>query len=173
MATDYERKIAKRFIDLWSEQRRETYSILDGPDPPDFLLDSRTQKTWLEVTDIYRNQAQGKFMNCSTEKTYAFFGDPSKTAESLINQLSRKLGNPNYRKVFEQRGAGMLLLTCQDCVFDEVNLARVDEGLLGFKPFEDQGFFNIAYFEYRLPDGRRFYDEIYAEQEIRTGGSVA
>lgn len=167
MITDYERSIAKRFVDLWSDQQGEKYLVLDGADPPDFLLNSAKRSTWLELTDIYMNETQGKFSNCPTETKFEFFGDPAETAERLVKQLNRKLANIHYQDVYEARGKGILLLTCQDCVFDSVNLARVDERLSSFTPDNDQRFFEIAYFEYCL-NGNRFYGEVYPGRELPT-----
>jgi hypothetical protein len=67
----------------------------------------------------------------------------------------------SYRAVYEQRGPGFLLLTCQDCFFDEVNLARVHEALASYRPTNDQGFFKAAYFEYTLPGADRVYEVIH------------
>jgi hypothetical protein len=77
-----------------------------------------------------------------------------------LQKLNEKLGKKSYRQIYQQRGKGILLLTCQDFFFDEVSLARIQEHLESFHPTDDEGFFKVLYFEYRL-DGRRFYNPIY------------
>ena len=99
MTTDYDRLIVNRFLAVWSKHQGEKYVLLDGPDPPDFLLDSQRQKTWLEVTGIYMNEAQGKFRNSPGERVFQFSGDPAETAERLLSQLERKLANRNYERI--------------------------------------------------------------------------
>jgi len=168
MITDGQRNTAQRFIALLSEKEGSSYSVRDGPDPPDFLLNSISRTSWLEVTDIYMSEAQAKFVNCREEKTFEFSGTGDETAVRLIDQLNRKLANSNYAQIFRQRGQGILLLTCCDFVFDEVNLARVEQCLAGFTPIDNLGYFSIAYFEYRLPSGYRFYGEVYPGRELPT-----
>lgn len=151
---------ADRFKQWVFEQTNICYVITDGTDPPDFLLDSSTHKTWLEVTDIYLNDDQAEFLN-SRKQSYSFDGD--EPALRLLNQLNRKLSKTSYRPIFEQRGKGILLLTCEDPMFDEANLARVHASF-PFSPFEDQGFFERAYFAYRLckgPDRSETYELLY------------
>jgi hypothetical protein len=91
----------------------------------DFLLQSKSHKTWLEVTDTFLNNEQAKFLNSQDIRTFSFCGAPDEPALRLINQLNRKLSKNSYRSIFEKYGTGFLLLTCEDFAFDEVNLARV------------------------------------------------
>ena len=166
VATERERRIARRFVDIWNQHETPQYTLCDGPNPPDFFLDAANEKSWLEVTDIWMNEAQAKDENCPTEIWHGFVGDASDTAVRLICQLDRKLANPNYGRVVAERGKGMLLLTCQDWAFDTINLDRVDKLLSTFTPSRDQHFFNIAYFEYRLADGRRVWGEVYTGKDL-------
>ena len=53
--TASQRVQATRFAEWFFAQSGTQYSITDGPDPPYFLLQSRSHKTWLEVTDIFIN----------------------------------------------------------------------------------------------------------------------
>ena len=117
--------------------------------------------TWLEVSDIYLSDKQAKFLNSPKEKSFRFHCSPDEPALRLLHKLDEKLGKISYRQICDQRGSGILLLTCQDCFFDEVNLARVREALISFKPTNDQRFFGRAYFEYRLRACDPVYDIIY------------
>ena len=162
-ATLSEKLQADRFKQWFFEQTNICYSITDGPNPPDFFLDSPIHKTWLEVTDIYLNDDQAEFLSSPIRRSYSFSGSPDQIALRLLNQLSRKLSKTSCQPIFEQRGKGILLLTCEDLMFDEVNLARVHESF-PFSPFEDQGFFKRAYFAYRLfkdPDRSEIYELVY------------
>jgi hypothetical protein len=162
-ATLSEKLQADRFKQWFFEQTKICYAITDGPNPPDFLLDSSTHKTWLEVTDIYLNDDQAEFLNSPKRRSYSFHGSPDEIALRLLNQLSQKLSKASYQRIFEQRGKGTLLLTCEDLMFDEVNLARVHESF-PFSPLGDRGFFERAYFAYRLsrdPDRPEIYELVY------------
>ena len=117
--------------------------------------------TWLEITDIYLSDAQAKFLNSPREKHFSFHGSPDEPAMRLVHKLDEKLEKLSYQKVYQERGAGILLLTCQDCFFDEVNLARVHEAVAAFQPTNDQGFFRTAYFEYRLPADEPVYEVVF------------
>jgi hypothetical protein len=78
----------------------------------------------------------------------------------------------SYRPIFEKRGKGFLLLTCEDFGFDEVNLARLHQFLESppsYFPMDDQGFFSKAYFEYRLLGaGPTFYELVYSDGKVVT-----
>ena len=91
---------------------------------------------------------------------------PDQIALFLINQLQKKLSNPSYRRVYDVRGKGILLLTCESIAFDVVNLTRVVEELVAFQSMNDLGFFATAYFEYDL-ERERYYRLIYGHVEIR------
>jgi hypothetical protein len=156
-----ELQIANRFACWLSTVCGHTYAVAVGPNPPDFLLEPRG---WLEVTDIFLSNEQAKFLNSPSEHRFAFHCSPDEPARRLVEQLTGKLAKTSYREVYDQRGAGILLLTCQDFAFDEVNLARVRDALASFQPVEDQGFFRTAFFEYTLPATDRIYEVIYTQK---------
>jgi hypothetical protein len=151
-------RIAERFVTWMSTTTGHPYTFTVGPDPPDFLIEPQT---WLEVSDIYLSNAQAKFLNSPSETHFSFHGSPDEPALRLLQKFDEKLGKASYQTIYGERGAGILLLTCQDCFFDEVNLARIHEALAHFHPTNDQGFFRTAYFEYRLPADGRVYQVIY------------
>jgi hypothetical protein len=149
--------IAQRFAQHLSRDGTR-YSVVPADDPPDFFLEPGT---WLELSDIYLSDAEAKFLNSPQERKFSFHGSPDEPARRLVDKLDEKLSKTSYQRVYEERGPGFLLLTCQDCFFDEVNLARVHEALQSYRPGDDQGFFSAAYFEYRLPGAERVYETIH------------
>ena len=151
-------RIAERFAVWLSKTTGQSHTVTPGLNPPDFLMEPQT---WLEVSDIYLSNEQAKFLNSPDEKRLRFYGSPDEPALRLLQKLDEKLGKTSYRKIHDERGAGILLLTCQDCFFDEVNLARVHKALSSFRPTNDQGCFRTVYFEYRLPADERVYEVIY------------
>jgi hypothetical protein len=127
--------------------------------------------TWLEVSDIFLTDGQAKFLNLPGEQKFTLSGapddpasSPDQTASRLLNKLDEKLAKTSYRRIYDQRGQGILLLTCQDFFFDEVNLARVEEKLAFFNPSNDQGFFRLAYFEHCVPADKRVCKKIYPRE---------
>ncbi len=151
--------IAERFVAWLSTTSRQPLTVIAGPDPPDFLIEPQQ---WLEVSDIYLNNAQAKFLNSPNEENFSFEGSPDQLARRLLDKLDEKLGKTSYQKIHDERGRGILLLTCQDFFFDEVIRARLREALATFRPTNDRGFFRTAYFEYTLPTAKRVYDVIYS-----------
>jgi hypothetical protein len=158
--------IAKRFARWFSETTGRSYTIRRGPDPPDFLMEPGA---WLEVSDIFLSDGQAKFLNLRGGQKFTLSGSPDDPVSSpdqpalrLLNKLDEKLAKTSYRRIYEQRGQGILLLTCQDFFFDEVNLARVEGALESFDPTNDKGFFRLAYFEYCLSGENRVYKRVYS-----------
>jgi hypothetical protein len=158
-----ETRIAQRFADWLSKETGQPQTVTRGPNPPDFLLSSGT---WLELSNIYLNNEEAKFDNSPEDKTFSIDCSPDQLALRLLQKLNEKLGKKSYRQIYQQRGKGILLLTCQDFFFDDVNLARIQEHLKSFHPTDDRGFFKVAYFEHQLA-GRRFYDSVYPRAGYR------
>ena len=168
MPTKAERFQAAHFVEWFYERTGTRYAITDGPDPPDFLLQSNSHQAWLEVTDIYLSNEQAEYLNSPAIQTFSFYGSPDEPALRLINQLNGKLSKNSYRPFFEKRGKGFLLLTCEDFMFDDVNLARVEEcleSLPSWFPLDNQGFFSKAYFEYCLREAGPFYKLVYSDEK--------
>jgi hypothetical protein len=155
--------IAERFADWLSKETGQRHSVTRAPNPPDFLLSTGT---WLELSDIYLNNEEAKFCNSPREKIFGGICSPDHLALQLLQKLDEKLAKKSYREIYQQRGKGILLLTCQDLLFDQVNLAHIRKHLKSFHPTDDQGFFKVAYFEHQLA-GRRFYDPIYPRVACR------
>jgi hypothetical protein len=160
-----ETQIAERFAVWLSKTTGQSHTVSRSCNPPDFLL---TSVTWLEVSNIYLSNEQAKFLNLRGRKEFSLSGlpdepasSPDESARRLLKQLDEKLAKTSYRAIYQERGQGILSLTCQDFFFDEVNLARVREKLHSFTPSDDQHFFSAAYFEYGLPTGERVYEVIY------------
>lgn len=153
-----EKRTAERFTAWLSQTTGHKYTVTLGDDPPDFIMEP---DGWLEVTDIYLRDEQAKFLNVSTERSFGFSGPLDETAVRLVAKLEEKLAKQSYEGVYAQRHKGTLLLTCQDCFFDAVNLAQVHQALKSFRPADDRGFFEVAYFEYRLPGEERNYEVVY------------
>jgi hypothetical protein len=170
MLTKSERLQADRFAQWLSEQTGTQYSIMDGPNPPDFLLQSDSDQTWLEVTDIYLSNKQAEFLNSAAMRSFSFYDSLDKTALRFVNQFNRKLSMISYRPIFEERGKGFLLLTCEDFTFDEVDLASVQEFLEcppSYFPMDDQGFFSKAYFAYRVRGAEpTIYELVYLDGKV-------
>src|SRR4030095_9844879 len=104
--------IAERFVTWLSQMTGRQYTLHPGGDPPDFVM---RPGGWLEVTDIYLRNEQGKFRNSFFEVT----GPLDETALRLLAKLDEKLGKQSYEPAYAQYGKGILPLTCQDDFFDE------------------------------------------------------
>ena len=161
---DYELRIAERFLACLSDSMGQKYVIKGRPNPPDFEFSLGDTETWLELTDIYSNNDQARFLNRSEEKVFRFEGSVDVTALRMITKLNEKLSKPSYNDAFQKFGPGILLLTCQDVLFGPVDLAQIRESVYSFSPVEDRGFFKRAYFEYLL-DGQRVYRVVYPRSE--------
>ena len=153
-----ETQIAKRFAKWLSDHTSQFYTVTRGPNPPDFLLNPGS---WLELSNIYLSNEEAKFDNSREGGKFTFECSLEQTVERLLQKLDEKLAKASYREIYEQRGKGILLLTCQDFFFDAVNLTRVQQRLESFHPTKDHGFFEVAYFEYRVPAADRVYRIIY------------
>ena len=158
-----EGRTAERFARWLSQTTRTEHTVSPGDDPPDFLLHPTG---WLEISDIYLKEEQAKFLNVPPEKSFRFSGSGplDETALRLVAKLDEKLSKQSYARVYADRGKGILLLTCQDLLFGDVNLAQVHKTLASFRALNDRGFFQTAYFEYQFPGEDRIYEVVYSRK---------
>jgi hypothetical protein len=138
--------IAQRFAEYLS-RRGIAYSVVPAGDPPDFFLEPGT---WLELSDIYLSDAEAKFLNSPKKGRFWFHGSLDEPALRLLRKLDEKLGKTSYQAVYEDRGPGFLLLTCQNCFFDEVNLARVHEAIASYRPTKRSGVLQSGLFRVQV-----------------------
>jgi hypothetical protein len=161
-ATAYERKIAERFARFLGERDGVKYDVIEGNNPPDFLLSvNGAIKTWLELSDVFLNNEEGKFLNQPEEKRFTFSGAVDELAQRVLERLDHKLGKPSYQDGASQFGQGILLLICQHVTFGEVDLAQIQRELGTYAPRKDHGLFEVAYFEYQLTGEPRNYMVVY------------
>ena len=66
--------IAQRFADYLSRDGI-TYQVVPAHDPPDFFLEPGS---WLELSDIYLNNDQARFLNSPRVKWTPYFGPVGK-----------------------------------------------------------------------------------------------
>jgi len=158
-----EARVAERFAAWLSQVTGRKHTVSPGGDPPDFIMEP---EGWLEVSGIYLRDEQAKFLNCAAERSFGFSGPLDETALRLIRKLDEKLGKQSYQAAYTQRGKGTLLLSCQDCFFDGVNLARIREAFASFRPTNDRGFFKTAYFEYQLSGEELVYEVVYPKKAL-------
>jgi hypothetical protein len=114
--------IAERFVRWFSETTGRPYTIQRGDDPPDFLME---RGTWLELSDIFLTNEEAKFEYGRGGNIFKIgmpdpndpldpASSPDQLALRLLSKLDEKLAKTSYRRVYERRGQGILLLTCQD-----------------------------------------------------------
>ena len=169
MSNNSQRHEAEPFAEWFSEHTGRQYSVVDGPNPPDFLLQSNSDQTWLEVTAIYLSNKQAEFLNSPNIQTFSSCNSLDETTLRFINQFNRKLSKNSYRSMFEKHGKGILLLTCEDFGFDDVNLPSVQKFLdcpPSYFPADDQGFFGKVYFGYCLLGEGPHYKLVYSDGTV-------
>lgn len=76
--------IAERFAKWFSEITGQSYTIIRGPDPPDFFMEPGS---WLELTDIFLTNEQAKFENLRGGQSLALVVRPMNQQARLIRQL--------------------------------------------------------------------------------------
>ena len=143
---------------------------MPGDDPPDFLLTiGRDRHTWLELTDLYYSNDEGKYDSQPRERfpveVFSYGGPADQVTNRFFTQLAGKLSKSSYAETAKRLGKGILLLTCRSCTFDENDLAQIKDGLEVFSAYNDQQLFEVAYFEYQL-NLEDFYMVVYPKDRV-------
>jgi hypothetical protein len=162
--TAYECRIAQRFAEFLGQREGKQCAVTPADNPPDFWLTVGHTKSWLEITDVFINNEEAKWLNRRSDAKFMFGPLPvDAVAMRLFTQLDEKLTKSSYENAVIKTGQkGVLLLTSQHSAFGEVDLAHVEAGVAAFKPSNDRCLFKAAFFEYRFGGEAWQYLDLYS-----------
>ena len=160
----HEKAVITEFIVWLNGQTGKQYVLGERPDPPDAILHSGDETTWVEHADIYRSADEAH-----EDRSFAIGDEPpfvhrenpicepdTRIAKCLIQVLEKKLQKSSYRKIYEEKGAGILLLTLRDPLFDDWTIAAIEKALDGYRAEDDHGFFEFVVLGIWTNGGMRF-----------------
>jgi hypothetical protein len=137
----------RRFIEWRRKQFDEQFTIIDRPNPPDFILELSGKRTWLEVTDVFRGDEDVDLLLGVTSAPRDLENADDQFVERAVKLLDTKLSKKSYLACFNQLGQGFLMLTGRYYFVNDVLLLQLQETLLASVLGSDLGCFKEAYLE--------------------------
>ncbi len=151
------------WLNTWDSRRWE---IVERPNPPDAILRSGTTFTWIEHTNIFRNDEEARDqMSHRTpgEQPYTHPGQSiylrDTFGEAFSDRLHCKLTLLSYEPVHRKFGRGILLLDERDPLFDARTLEDIRERAVAYAEWSPKGglgFYSTVYLHYFNKDKWRF-----------------
>lgn len=123
----HERAVVRQFL-LWlNETQPACYQVVDEPDPPDAVIESSALRTWVEIGDVFWNDAYAKsFLSFATPGELhkpvprgPYSNVDWEFATRFVSVLRGKLENTSYEPFCGTYGQGYLVLCIYHPWFDE------------------------------------------------------
>jgi hypothetical protein len=123
-----------RFIAWRRKQFDEQFTIVGRPNPPDFILELSGKQTWLEVTDVFRDDQDVDWLLASAPPPRDLQNADDQFVDQVVKRLNTKLAKKSYLSCFKQFGQGFLMLTGRYYIFNDV-LVSTPNGLTRKHPW--------------------------------------
>jgi len=132
------------------------FQIISRPNPPDAVLKSGDNLTWVEHADIYRSadEAHEEYSHVTPGETpfihreHPILEPDQRTAQQVLVTLQDKLNKDSYAEAFNKYGKGILVLSERDPLFSESTLEEICNVVTDYVNHDPRG-------------GRGFFKEVY------------
>lgn len=151
----HERFNVNLFLKEFNARYHADFTVVDEPNPPEAIIQSKRSTRWVEVTTAYLNDAYAIDLN-----TYAVKGEKHQPrekeavvnpdeqfAKQFVRVVKKKLEKPTYEPFFRQYGKGYLIVSIKDPLFGQSTLAAVQQ-VWDKAQVLDNGFFKSIYIIY-------------------------
>lgn len=154
------------FIDWHRNAFRSSYKVIERPDPPDAIIQSKTKTSWIEISEAYWNSDWAQDINtyAASDQEYKPMSPGVKGsmdaafANNLVGVISRKLSNNNYAKAFEKHGKGYLVVGIRyPFAIDSYTRFQIDKALASNYPIKNLGHFRRVMIARSLGDNVEFW----------------
>lgn len=147
----------KRFIEWRRKRFDEQFRITGRPNPPDFILELSGKQTWLEVTDVPRDDKDIDWLLAVNPPPRDLQNADDQFVAKAIEQLNTKLSKRSYLSWFNRLGQGFLMLTGRYYFINDVLLHQLQQALRKASVLRsDLGCFKEAYLEYYVEGAWQF-----------------
>lgn len=123
----HERYLINCYLDWLKTKTGNVFSIVKEPDPPEAIITSENQTTWVEVVDIFYSDdlARDKYSYATPEEKYKpmdpgpYVGMDQQFALRFVKELRKKLKKNSYVPFRDKYGGGTLIIGIHHPWFDE------------------------------------------------------
>lgn len=160
----HERAVVAGFL-RWLELRRKVaFRVIDEPNPPEAIIQSKRLTRWVEVVDAFwsKEWARDQYSFATLGEDHVSVGPgphagPDATfANSFVGTLSKKLTKSSYLPIAKKYGPGYLVVNVDYPLFDRRAHRKAKELWTQGRPWPDKGCFREVFLRIRMFQGYAF-----------------
>ncbi len=147
-------------LDALNTRHRANFKVIEEPNPPEAIIQSKCTTRWVEVVTAFWNAAYAKdLFSYATEGEEhesigngAFMNMTPQFAENFANAVQSKLEKPTYEPFRDKYGPGYLLVSVQ-FPFLGRDAWHFMRAAWAKRQIQDRGCFRSIYLAYRVFNG--------------------
>lgn len=151
----HERFNVNLFLKEFNVRYHADFKVIEEPNPPEAIIQSKSTTRWVEVTTAYLNDEYAIDLN-----TYAVKGEKHQPrqqvadinpddqfAKQFVKVVIKKLEKPTYEPFFRKYGKGYLIVSIKDPSFGQGTLSAIQHVWDEVRVL-DNGYFKSIYIVY-------------------------
>ena len=160
----HERAVVTDFLDWFERRRKVSFRVIDEPNPPEAIIQSKRLTRWVEVVDAFwsKEWARDQYSFATPDEEHVSIGlgphaGPDLTfANSFVEAVSKKLVKSSYLPVAKKYGPGYLLVNVDYPLFDRGAHNKAKDLWATGRPWSDNGCFREVFVRIRMFRGYAF-----------------
>jgi len=160
----HERAVVADFLRWFEKRRKVAFRVIDEPNPPEAIIQSKRLTRWVEVVDAFwsKKWARDQYSFATPGEEHVSIGPgphagPDLTfANSFVGALSKKLTKSSYLPVAKEYGPGYLVVNVDYPLFDRRAHRKAKELWAKGRPWADNGCFREVFLRIRMFQGCAF-----------------
>ena len=151
----HEKNAIKDSLDLLNAHNKTNFQIIKKPNPPDAIIQDESKYSWIEHTDVTRNNDEARELwtyiipeEPFQRRTENIIINPQKKISlSIINRMVKKLTKDSYKPAFQKYDKGILIMTVLDPLFEESVLTVIEKDIsnVDWKICKNKKYFKTVY----------------------------
>lgn len=171
----HENYVIDCFLKWINANSKHSFVFVEKPDPPDAIIRCKEFESWVEHTDVYRNheEAREELTTVTPGETpilhseEIIFEPDAITAHQVLAAIDKKIAKSSYKRVYDEFGAGILLLSERDPLFSESTLHRINDYLKATDFAHVHSYFSRVYLAYRYHTELKFFLLLHDPKDTR------
>ena len=151
----HERFNVNLFLKEFNARYHANFKVIDEPNPPEAIIQSKNTTRWVEVTTAYLNKEYAIDLNTRAVKGEKHIPTKQRVHENpdkefageFVSVVAKKLEKTSYKAFFGRYGKGYLVVSIKYPLFSQATLAAI-ERIWDESVASDKGFFKSIYLVY-------------------------
>lgn len=160
----HERAVVANFLEWFEIRRRVAFRVIDEPNPPEAIIQSKRLTRWVEVVDAFwsKEWARDQYSYATPGEAHVPIGPGPHAgpdlnfANSFVASLSKKLEKTSYLPFAKKYGPGYLVVNVDYPLFDRRAHRTAKDLWAEGRPWPNRGCFREVFLRFRIFHGHAF-----------------